>query len=59
VNKKKWILAALLELSLAAVGLAYGRALVRAEDQQKSEGYVCPMTGEELPCPNCSPAEGR
>ena len=22
---------------------------------QQTEGYTCPMTGEELPCPNCCP----
>ena len=21
----------------------------------KAKGYICPLTGEELPCPNCCP----
>jgi len=59
MNKKKWILNALLALPLAAVGLAYGQALVSADHAPKDAGYVCPLTGEELPCPNCCPLNGK
>lgn len=53
MRRRKWLLTALLALPLAAAGLAYGTTLVR--QPQKSAGYVCPLTGEELPCPNCCP----
>lgn len=48
---RKWIWGALLALPLAlAGGLAY------AKSQRPVEGaFVCPLTGEELPCPNCCP----
>lgn len=56
---KKWIGAA-----LAVVPLAIGGGLVVANSQSKNEeqvqanqevGYICPATGEELPCSNCCP----
>jgi hypothetical protein len=25
----------------------------------KVEGYICPLTGEVLPCPNCCPANAK
>jgi hypothetical protein len=59
MSKKKWLLSALLALPLAAAGLAYGQALVRGDHAQKNAGYVCPLTGEELPCPNCCPLNGK
>ncbi|MBI4605340.1 MAG: hypothetical protein HY721_25530 [Planctomycetes bacterium] len=49
------MLTALLALPLAAAGLAYGQSLVRTGQPQNSAGYVCPLTGEDLPCPNCCP----
>jgi uncharacterized membrane protein len=59
MSKKRWILSALLALPLAAAGLTYGQALVRADHAQKNPAYVCPLTGEELPCPNCCPLNGK
>ncbi len=48
---RKWIWTALVALPLAVAG-----GLVFAKSQQTSaEGYVCPLTGEELPCPLCCP----
>jgi hypothetical protein len=55
--RKKWLLAALVAVPLAvAGGLVYGRSLVgpKADDRVQA-GYTCPITGEELPCPNCCP----
>jgi len=47
----KWIWA-----TLVAVPLAVAGGLVYAKSQQASAGsFVCPITGEELPCPNCCP----
>jgi len=48
---RKWIWAALLAVPLAVVG-----GVVYAKSQQAStSGFVCPITGEELPCRNCCP----
>jgi hypothetical protein len=48
---RKWLWAALLGLPLVAVaGLAYANSQKAA-----SGGFVCPLTGQELPCPKCCP----
>ncbi len=48
---RKWIWTALLVLPLALAG-----GLVYAKSQQAGAGgYICPVTGEELPCPLCCP----
>jgi hypothetical protein len=61
---RKLVLASLLALPLAvAGGLIYSHALNQDESvsrsekpgQVKTDGYTCPLTGEELPCPNCCP----
>ncbi len=49
--KKMWWLGALLALPLAVVGLNAA--------QPEPSGYICPLTGEELPCPDCCPAKGK
>lgn len=56
--KKKLLLGALMALPLAVAGLAYGQSHIKAAEPEPS-GYTCPLTGEELPCPNCCPAKGR
>lgn len=55
MHRRKWFLTALLALPVAAAGLVYGQSLVRTGQPQNSAGYVCPLTGEELPCPHCCP----
>ena len=55
---KKWLLGALLALPLAGAGLAYTQARVDADQPQQS-AFICPVTGEELPCPNCCPLNGK
>ena len=48
---RKWIWSAVLALPLAVAG-----GLVYAKSQQATaDGYVCPLTGEKLPCPRCCP----
>jgi hypothetical protein len=45
---RKLIWTAIAALSLGVVGgLAYGKY------QQDGGEFVCPLTGEKLPCPNC------
>ncbi len=56
MRKLAWL--SLLTLPLAVVGgLVYGKSSAQNDKpQQVSEaGYTCPMTGEQLPCPNCCP----
>ena len=53
---KKWIAAAVVALPATIGGIAYATAQSRPADEVKAtseEGYVCPATGEVLPCPNC------
>ncbi len=50
-SRRKWLWTALLGLPLAVAGVVYANSQVRS-------GYVCPITGEELPCPNCCPLNG-
>lgn len=54
-SNKRNMLVALLLLPLAVAGLAYGQSFIRAEQPQSDTGYICPLTGEELPCPACCP----
>jgi hypothetical protein len=55
--RKKLIWTAVLVLPLAVAGLVYGQTLVQchSEKRQQAETFICPLTGEELPCPNCCP----
>jgi len=49
---RKWIWATVAALPLAVVsGLVY--ANTNAKTEKQAGGFVCPITGEELPCPNC------
>jgi hypothetical protein len=53
---RKWIYAALVVVPLtAAAGLVYANTHGKANAPQQTSGYICPITGEELPCPNCCP----
>lgn len=56
--KKKLLLGALLALPLAVAGLAYGQSHIEAAQPEPS-GYTCPLTGEELPRPDCCPLDGK
>lgn len=50
--------AALLSLPLIVGGLVYANAQKPAEEKVQTadaHGYICPATGEELPCENCCP----
>ena len=43
----------------AALGLAIQQGSAQAPQKNASttdSGYVCPLTGETLPCPGCCPA---
>jgi hypothetical protein len=57
--RKKALWAALLSVPLVVTGLVYGPTLAGRQmekaGQPKADGYTCPLTGEELPCPLCCP----
>jgi hypothetical protein len=53
---RKVLWAALVALPLIVGGLVYAGAQVKAaKGSQGAEGFVCPITGEELPCEKCCP----
>ena len=54
---RKWILAAVLALPLTVAGVLYAKTALTADGPEpaNANGYVCPITGEELPCPKCCP----
>ncbi len=54
---RKIMWASLAVLPLLATGLLYAKSVIATAKPQaeKAEGYTCPVTGEELPCPNCCP----
>jgi hypothetical protein len=47
---RKWLWSALLIVPLAAGGLGYA-----ISQQTGTAPFICPLTGEELPCPKCCP----
>lgn len=54
----KLVAAAVVALPLAVGGIVYASTQAKsAEQAQQIEAaiYTCPLTGEELPCPNCCP----
>ena len=55
VMRKKWLWAMLLALPLVIGGLVYAGVQANADTQSNEAGFICPITGEELPCPNCCP----
>ena len=60
--KRKLIGAALVSLPLIVGGLALANAQ-KATDQQvdraNAHQFICPITGEELPCPRCCPLNDK
>jgi hypothetical protein len=50
-------LSALVALPLAVAGWISAKAFTqdRPDRSQQTATYTCPITGEELPCPNCCP----
>lgn len=56
MSRRRLILTGLLALPFALGGLVYATA-TRAHPPQR--GYTCPVTGEELPCPNCCPLNAK
>jgi hypothetical protein len=51
MSKLIWAALAMLPLAIAG-GLGYANS---HRPQPTDEPYICPLTGEELLCPNCCP----
>jgi hypothetical protein len=48
MNRKKWLWTAMLALPLAVAGVVYANS-------QQARSFICPLTGEQLPCEKCCP----
>jgi len=58
--RRRLFLTAVVTLPLAVAGLVYGQTLTQGQAEKpqqegEAQSYTCPVTGEELPCPNCCP----
>lgn len=47
MKRRNWLLAALVGMPLAVAGVVFANSDARSN--------TCPLTGEQLPCPNCCP----
>ncbi len=47
MNRRKWFVSLALALLLTVGGIVYA--------SNHNRGYVCPLTGETLPCEKCCP----
>lgn len=54
MRKLIWSVVLVLPFAVAG-GLVYAHAQGAKPQPANAEGYVCPITGEELPCPLCCP----
>jgi len=53
---RRWILAALVGLPLVVSGLMFAPSHSAGDAQAANpQGFVCPITGENLPCQECCP----
>ena len=57
MDRRKLLGAALVTLPLIAGGIVLATQPKDEKQTQhvKEQGYICPATGEELPCSNCCP----
>lgn len=53
MKKPKWILFAAALCVTVLAGVAY--ASTHTSTTTNKGGYICPVTGEVLPCPECCP----
>ncbi len=56
MTRRKVLLTGLVALPLGLGGLVYAKA---SKAQPAQSGYTCPVTGEQLPCPNCCPYKAK
>jgi len=56
---RKWIWAAFVALPFGISGLVYATSQSAADTKAgNTGGFICPITGEELPCEKCCPLNG-
>ena len=55
MNGRRRVLLALVLVPILAAGVVYGRDALKRPKNHGAGGYICPLTGEELPCPKCCP----
>lgn len=57
--RRKWLWAALASLPLVVGGFVYANSQTITEgvERQNKATFVCPITGEELPCRKCCPLD--
>lgn len=54
--QKKWLLGLLAVIPLAIGGLVFAQANFQTNEQIESRAaFICPLTGDELPCSKCCP----
>ena len=59
MSKRTKVLAVLSLLAAVATPVAVHAATRGSDVSRPRAGYTCPLTGEELPCPNCCPLNKR
>jgi uncharacterized membrane protein len=53
------IWALIVALPLVLCGLVYAAwHATNSRESTPAQGYICPLTGEELPCRQCCPLDG-
>ena len=60
MERRKLLGATLLALPLIVGGVVLATQSPKSEKQTQQvseQGYICPATGEELPCPLCCPLQ--
>lgn len=57
MKKPKWIVFAVALCVTGLAGVAY--ASKHTSTTPTKAGYICPVTGEELPCPECCPYKDK
>ena len=55
IMRKNWIWATMLALPLAVGGWVYAGVQTNPDTSSIEGSFVCPVTGEELPCSKCCP----
>ena len=53
--RRKLLWVTLLALPLAVGGLIYAGVQASENAQSIDASFICPVTGEKLPCPKCCP----
>jgi hypothetical protein len=55
---KKWSVRILAVMLVVSTGVVTALAIARPKPVKAERGFICPITGQELPCPKCCPLNG-